>query len=94
MKNIDFHIRGITRNSESEKARELSKLGIEVVQADGWNREQMLKAFEGSWGVFANTNTEDPVSLTFVTMKPDRMGRPGGNARTTKARGLGSIGSL
>jgi NmrA-like family len=67
-KNKTFHVRGITRNAESEKARELSKVGVEIVQADGWNKEQMTKAFKGSWGVFVNTNTEDPVSVTLTSM--------------------------
>jgi hypothetical protein len=67
-KNKTFHVRGITRNPESEKARELSEIGVEIVQADGWNKEQMLKAFKGSWGAFVNTNTEDPVSVTLISM--------------------------
>jgi hypothetical protein len=88
--NKDFHIRGITRNPESAKAQELSKIGIEVVQADGWNREQMMKAFEGSWGVFVNTNTEDPVSSTFVTVTTHMRSHLAGNGRTRKAKGLES----
>jgi uncharacterized protein YbjT (DUF2867 family) len=68
-KNKTFHVRGITRNPKSEKARELSDLGVEIVQADGWNKEQMLNAFKGSWGAFVNTNTEDPVSVTLISTK-------------------------
>ena len=67
-KNKTFHVRGITRNPESEKALELSKVGVEIVQADGWNKEQMLNAFKGSWGAFVNTNTEDPVSVAPISM--------------------------
>jgi len=46
--NKQFYVRGIIRNPEPEKARELSELVVEIVQADGGNKEQMLKAFEGS----------------------------------------------
>ncbi|KAF5971867.1 hypothetical protein FCOIX_9689 [Fusarium coicis] len=55
-----FRIRGITRNPESEKAKALSEYGAEVVKADGLVREEVIKAFRGSWGVFANTNSDDP----------------------------------
>ena len=57
-----FKIRGITRNSDSEKARELQFKGVEVVQADGLIKEQLVAAFQDSWAVFANTNSDDPVS--------------------------------
>lgn len=56
-----FQVRGITRNPDSDKAKELSSLGVEVVKGDGWNKEEMVKAFSGSWGVFLNTNSDDPV---------------------------------
>ncbi|KAF2686323.1 NAD(P)-binding protein [Lentithecium fluviatile CBS 122367] len=61
--NIDkpFTLRGITRNPSSESAQKLSASGIEVVKADGWDKGSLLEAFKGSWGVFANTNTDDPV---------------------------------
>lgn len=56
-----FTLRGITRNPSSESAQKLSSSGVEVVKADGWDKESLLAAFKGSWGVFVNTNTEDPV---------------------------------
>jgi hypothetical protein len=77
-KNETFHIGGITRNLESKKTRELSELEVEIVQTDGWNKEQMLKAFERSWGAFVNTNTEDPVSLNLISDTPLRGSTHGG----------------
>ncbi|KAI9163046.1 NmrA-like family domain-containing oxidoreductase lnaB [Paramyrothecium foliicola] len=55
-----FTLRGITRNPESEKAKALAEQGVEVVKADGFIKEQLLEAFKGSWGLFVNTNSEDP----------------------------------
>ncbi|KAF4494221.1 hypothetical protein FAGAP_9619 [Fusarium agapanthi] len=55
-----FRIRGITRNPESEKAKALAEHGVEVVKADGLVKEEVIEAFRGSWGVFANTNSDDP----------------------------------
>ncbi|KAF5549227.1 hypothetical protein FNAPI_8047 [Fusarium napiforme] len=59
-KSQSFRIRGITRNPESEKAKALAEHGVEVVKADGLVREEVIEAFRGSWGVFANTNSDDP----------------------------------
>jgi nucleoside-diphosphate-sugar epimerase len=56
-----FHLRGITRNPESPSAKTLSKSGVEVVKADGWDKESLVAAFKGSWGAFVNTNSDDSV---------------------------------
>jgi hypothetical protein len=85
-KNETFHIGGITRNLESKKTRELSELEVEIVQTDGWNKEQMLKAFERSWGAFVNTNTEDPVSLNLISMIPHLGDQLMGVASAVKAK--------
>lgn len=61
-KSQSFKIRGITRNTDSEKARALASQGVEVVKADGLLKQEVLEAFKGSWGVFVNTNSDDPVS--------------------------------
>ncbi|KAH7148454.1 hypothetical protein EDB81DRAFT_463608 [Dactylonectria macrodidyma] len=59
-KDKSFALRGITRNSDSEKAKALASQGVEVIQADGFVKEQVIEAFRGSWGVFVNTNSDDP----------------------------------
>lgn len=61
-----FSLRAITRNPESEKAKKLAAQGVEVVKADGFNRDQMLDAFRDSWAVFVNTNSDDPVGFVYV----------------------------
>ncbi|OAX81980.1 hypothetical protein ACJ72_03671 [Emergomyces africanus] len=54
-----FRVRGITRNPESDKAKELAKAGVEVVGADGFKKDELVKAFKDSWAIFANTNSDD-----------------------------------
>ncbi|CAO2651410.1 Nn.00g039800.m01.CDS01 [Neocucurbitaria sp. VM-36] len=56
-----FALRGITRNPTSPSAQKLSSTGVEVVQADGWDKTSMVAAFKGSWGAFVNTNSDDAV---------------------------------
>ncbi len=56
-----FCVRGITRSPDSDKAKALASRGVEIVKADGLVKEQLVEAFKGSWGVFANTNSDDPV---------------------------------
>lgn len=57
-----FKIRGITRNPDSDKAKALKEQGVEVVKADGLVKGEVVEAFKDSWGVFVNTNSDDPVS--------------------------------
>ncbi|KAF1995503.1 NAD(P)-binding protein [Amniculicola lignicola CBS 123094] len=61
LSNTSFAVRGITRNPSSESAQKLSTSGTEVVKADGWDKGSVVAAFKGSWGVFVNTNSEDPI---------------------------------
>jgi uncharacterized protein YbjT (DUF2867 family) len=50
-----FAARAITRNVQSDKARELAELGAEVVAADVDNVESLKKAFRGAYGAFCVT---------------------------------------
>ncbi|KAH6873926.1 hypothetical protein B0T10DRAFT_567658 [Thelonectria olida] len=76
-KDKTFDLRGITRNPESEKAKALSSEGVEVVKADGFVKEQVVEAFRGSWGVFVNTNSDDPA-----------VNQPGGPSETDLGKTL------
>ena len=50
-----FAARAITRDVNSEKARELARLGAEVVAADVDDVESLKKAFAGAYGAFCVT---------------------------------------
>ncbi len=48
-----FRVKAVTRKPGSDAARELSKLGAHVVNADISNSMTMSEALAGAWGVFA-----------------------------------------
>lgn len=50
-----FAARAITRDVNSDKAKELARLGAEVVAADVDDPESLKKAFEGAYGAFCVT---------------------------------------
>jgi uncharacterized protein YbjT (DUF2867 family) len=52
----EFTARGITRDPDSEKARALEELGVELVQADLDDRASLERAFAGAHGAFCVTN--------------------------------------
>lgn len=54
-KSGEFTARALTRNVNSDKAKELAKLGVEVVAADIDNLESMKNAFKGAYGAFCVT---------------------------------------
>lgn len=51
----EFHVRALTRNPESDKAKELANLGAEVVKADVDDEQSIKKAFNGVHGAFCIT---------------------------------------
>jgi uncharacterized protein YbjT (DUF2867 family) len=55
-KGSEFAVRAITRKPDSDKGRELSKQGVEVVQADLDDTASLVKAFNGAYGAFCLTN--------------------------------------
>jgi uncharacterized protein YbjT (DUF2867 family) len=55
-KSSEFKVRAITRNVNSDKAKDLAQKGVEVVSANLDNQDSLKKAFEGAYGVFAITN--------------------------------------
>lgn len=50
-------VRAMTRNPDSDAAKELAKLGAEVVQGDLNDAASLERAVAGAWGVFAVQNT-------------------------------------
>src|SRR3954447_11224164 len=54
-KDSQFKARAITRDAKSDKAKELAKLGAEVVQASLDDPVSMRRAFAGAYGAFCVT---------------------------------------
>jgi uncharacterized protein YbjT (DUF2867 family) len=52
----EFTARAVTRNAGSDKAKELSKRSVEVVEADASDLRSLKKAFKGAYGAFCVTN--------------------------------------
>jgi uncharacterized protein YbjT (DUF2867 family) len=50
--NSEFAVRAITRNPDSDKAKELAKMGAEVVAADIDDQESMKRALSGAYGAY------------------------------------------
>ena len=51
-----FSARAITRNVNSDKAKMLSEVGAEVVEADLDNEKSLKNAFKGAYGAYCVTN--------------------------------------
>lgn len=51
----EFAARVITRNAGSDKAKELEKLGAEIVEADVDDKQSLVKAFDGAYGAYCVT---------------------------------------
>ena len=54
-KDSQFSVRALTRNANSDKAKELASMGAEVVQADVDDVESLKQAFTGAYGAFCVT---------------------------------------
>lgn len=50
-------VRALTRQPESEKARELKRLGAEIVQGDLDDPASIERALKGAWGAFSVQNS-------------------------------------
>lgn len=53
--NSEFSVRALTRDVNSDKARDLANLGAEVVAADVNDAESIKRGFEGAYGAFCVT---------------------------------------
>ena len=51
----EFNVRAVTRDVNADKAKELVKMGAEVVAADLDDLESIKKAFDGAYGAFCVT---------------------------------------
>ncbi len=51
-----YRVRAVTRNPQSDKGKELTRLGAEVVAADLDDQESLKQAFTGAHGAYCVTN--------------------------------------
>lgn len=56
-----YRVRALTRNTESDAAQSLARLGAELVKADLTVPAEVNAALQGCWGVFGVTNFYDSV---------------------------------
>lgn len=61
----DFSLRALTRDVNSEKARELAQLGAELVAADVDDAESLKQAFRGAYGAYC-------VTFFWAHLSPDK----------------------
>jgi uncharacterized protein YbjT (DUF2867 family) len=52
-----FHLRGLTRKPESERAAALARQSIDILKGDLDDEATLRRALAGAWGVFAVQNT-------------------------------------
>ncbi|KAJ5610868.1 NmrA-like family-domain-containing protein [Penicillium lagena] len=60
LKDPNFAVRGLSRNSESDSANALKAQGAEIAKADLNDETSLVKAFEGAYAIFAVTNFFEP----------------------------------
>src|SRR5258708_35252806 len=51
-----FHLRGLTRNPDNERAAALASHGVDVVKGDLDDEATLRRALAGAWGVFGVQN--------------------------------------
>ena len=80
-----FSPRAITRNPDSDNAKVLAALGVEVVKADLDDEASLVEAFAGAYGAFCITNFWEHFS-------PDKeIAQAGNMARATKSAGVSHV---
>jgi uncharacterized protein YbjT (DUF2867 family) len=52
-----FHLRGLTRMPEGERAAALARQGVDIVKGDLDDEATLRRALAGTWGVFSVQNT-------------------------------------
>lgn len=80
--NSEFAVRAITRNPDSDKAQELSRMGAEVVAADIDDKQSIKQALEGAYGAYF-------VTFFWAHFSPEKEYAQAGNmAQAAKEAGL------
>jgi uncharacterized protein YbjT (DUF2867 family) len=56
LKGTGFHLRGLTRKPDSERAATLTRQGVDIVKGDLDDEATLRRALAGAWGVFSVQN--------------------------------------
>jgi len=84
-RNSPFRARAVTRDAQSEKARELADLGAEVVEADVDDPASLERAFKGAAGAFC-------VTFYWTHMSPEKeLAHARAQAMAAKAAGVAHV---
>ncbi|MFJ9644045.1 NmrA/HSCARG family protein [Streptomyces sp. NPDC004244] len=75
-----FAVRAVTRRPESDRARELERLGAEVVRADFDDEESLRPALDGAYGAFLVTNFWEDMSAAHEQAQAQALARAAGHA--------------
>src|SRR5947208_8416764 len=75
-----FYARAITRNPDSDKAKALKAVGVDVVAADADKPETLDDAFAGAHGVFCVTNYWEHLDADREGAQAAAMARAAGKA--------------
>ncbi|KAF2453536.1 putative hscarg dehydrogenase, partial [Lineolata rhizophorae] len=77
LRDPEWRLRGITRDADSSKARELSARGVEMVAADLNDADSLRRAFQGAAVVFGVTDFWKPLADPELTRtaEPGRLAR-------------------
>lgn len=67
----EYKVRVVTRNVNSNSAKQLEEMGAEVIEADLTRPETLPAAVEGCWGVFGVTNFYDSVCTGRENFPPE-----------------------
>ncbi|KAJ5920147.1 hypothetical protein N7516_011005 [Penicillium verrucosum] len=73
--NPEFEVVLTTRDANSTKARECREQGYLLVKADSWNAAELDLVFTGAYGVFLNTDSDDPNFKNEVGLPESAMGK-------------------
>ncbi|MGW6710328.1 NmrA/HSCARG family protein [Streptomyces sp. NPDC054956] len=75
-----FSVRAVTRNPDSDRARELERLGAEVVRADMDDEASLAPAFEGAYGAYLVTNFWEDMDAAHEKAQAAALARAAGHA--------------
>ncbi|MDD9380407.1 NmrA/HSCARG family protein [Streptomyces sp. ZAF1911] len=75
-----FVVRAVTRQPDSDRAKELERLGAQVVRADLDDEESLVAALEGAYGAFLVTNFWEDMDAAHEKAQAAALARAAGHA--------------